>query len=169
VERGRPDLYQEGLRIAGGVKRALAENRAALKELEMLPEGLDPVLVQDLRAQLGALFADGFVGMTPDPWLDDLPRLARAVGRRAHKLRTARATGSAAQLELRQWRQHCAALDAERTRRGIAPTPELERLRWLVEEYCVSLFAQELRTRVPVSPKRLQLALDEARQSLSNR
>ena len=34
--------------------------------------------------------------------------------------------------------------------------PELERYRWLLEEYRVSLFAQELGTAEPVSRKRLE-------------
>ena len=32
---------------------------------------------------------------------------------------------------------------------------EVDSLRWLIEELRVSLFAQELKTPVPVSPKRL--------------
>ena len=35
----------------------------------------------------------------------------------------------------------------------------VEEFRWLVEEYKVSLFAQELGTAVPVSPKRLDQLL----------
>jgi ATP-dependent helicase HrpA len=34
--------------------------------------------------------------------------------------------------------------------------PELEELRWMVEEFRVSLFAQELKTMVRVSEKRLE-------------
>jgi ATP-dependent helicase HrpA len=36
-----------------------------------------------------------------------------------------------------------------------APSAELEQFGWLLEELRVSLFAQELRTPVPVSAKRL--------------
>ena len=46
------------------------------------------------------------------------------------------------------------------------PGSERERLRWMVEEFRLSLFAQDLRTLLPVSAKRLeeqlQLALREA-------
>jgi ATP-dependent helicase HrpA len=34
--------------------------------------------------------------------------------------------------------------------------PELLHLRWMLEEYRVSLFAQKLGTAIPVSPKRLE-------------
>jgi ATP-dependent helicase HrpA len=39
----------------------------------------------------------------------------------------------------------------------------LEDLRWLLEELRVSLFAQELRTPMPVSARRLQKALEVLR------
>jgi ATP-dependent helicase HrpA len=34
--------------------------------------------------------------------------------------------------------------------------PKLMHLRWMLEEYRVSLFAQKLGTAIPVSPKRLE-------------
>ena len=41
-------------------------------------------------------------------------------------------------------------------RKGGAPKSATEdELRWMVEEYRVSLFAQELKTSIPVSPKRM--------------
>jgi ATP-dependent helicase HrpA len=44
-----------------------------------------------------------------------------------------------------------------------ARSVELDTLRWLVEEWRVSLFAQELKTAEPVSAKRLARALDALR------
>jgi ATP-dependent helicase HrpA len=40
------------------------------------------------------------------------------------------------------------------------PAPELDELRWLIEEMRVSSFAQELKTAEAVSPKRLQKVLE---------
>lgn len=37
-----------------------------------------------------------------------------------------------------------------------AADPQIEQFRWLLEELRVSLYAQELKTPVPVSVKRLQ-------------
>jgi ATP-dependent helicase HrpA len=48
-----------------------------------------------------------------------------------------------------------AQADASKAHHGAEPRPELERLRWMIEEYRVSLFAQDLRTAIPVSDKRL--------------
>ena len=57
---------------------------------------------------------------------------------------------------LQAWRRLAAQ------RRGQAD-PQLAELRWLLEELRVSMFAQELRTPMPVSVKRLQKALDALR------
>jgi ATP-dependent helicase HrpA len=44
-----------------------------------------------------------------------------------------------------------------------APAVEQQRLRWMIEEFRLSLFAQELRTLGPVSAKRLDEQLRLAR------
>jgi ATP-dependent helicase HrpA len=43
------------------------------------------------------------------------------------------------------------------------PAPERDRLRWMIEEFRVSLFAQELKTLAPVSARRLDEQLRLAR------
>ncbi len=110
---------------------------------------------QDVHAQLGQLFAPGFLVRTPWPWLQQFPRYARAIVMRLQKL-----TGG---VGLRD-QQHLAAV-VPRWQRGIERLnqhrerhlydPELESYRWMTEEFRVSLFAQELGTAVPVSEKRL--------------
>ena len=42
-----------------------------------------------------------------------------------------------------------------------AKTAEIEAYHWLLEEFKVSLFAQELKTAIPVSKKRLEKKLAE--------
>ena len=44
--------------------------------------------------------------------------------------------------------------------RRVPPSPALEQVRWMVEELRISLFAQPMRTRGPVSDKRIGKALD---------
>ena len=46
----------------------------------------------------------------------------------------------------------------------VAAIPALRQLRWMLEEFRVSLFAQELRTLVPVSEKRLQEQIERVLQ-----
>ena len=44
---------------------------------------------------------------------------------------------------------------AEHERAGVVD-PELDKFRWMLEELRVSLFAQELKTPIPISTKRLE-------------
>jgi ATP-dependent helicase HrpA len=69
---------------------------------------------------------------------------------RADPQRDARFALELAHLE-QPWRRELAA----RAKQGGGIGPELEQFGWLLQELRVSLFAQELRTPVPVSAKRL--------------
>ena len=58
------------------------------------------------------------------------------------------------------WEQYRELVTTREAR--IASRAALAEYRWMLEEYRVSLFAQELGTAYPVSPKRLQLKWMEA-------
>ena len=71
------------------------------------------------------------------------------------------ADGSDAQL-MAEWKGLMQAWERElaaKRRTGVAD-PQLEEFRWLLEELRVGLFAQELKTPMPVSVKRLQKIWD---------
>ncbi len=53
--------------------------------------------------------------------------------------------------------------EARLERAGIPVSEALRALHWMVAEYCVSLFAQSLGTRRPVSPQRLARQWEQAR------
>jgi ATP-dependent helicase HrpA len=110
---------------------------------------------QDVHAQLGQLFAPGFLVQTPWPWLQQFPRYARGIILRLQKL-----SGGGGQRDQQhltmvvpRWGRGIERLKQHRERHLY--DPELETYRWMTEEYRVSLFAQELGTAVPVSEKRL--------------
>ena len=100
--------------------------------------------------------AAGFLVATPWHWLQQYPRYFRAMTLRLEKI-----SGAGWQRDRRAFDELAPFLEAYRgraadhARRGIYD-PELELFRWMLEEFRVSLFAQELRTRIPVSVKRLQ-------------
>ena len=86
--------------------------------------------------------------------MQHLPRYLGAAVLRLERLRadTARDRQRAAELAALEqtYRRELAA----RAKLG-AVTPDLEQFGWLLEELRVSLFAQELKTPVPISAKRL--------------
>ncbi len=166
AERGRPELYDEAMRLGELARRALEQRRQALREIDSLPEGLDSALVADCREQVLGLLGRGFVAATPDPWLDALPRFLKAASERARRLRSAPRSGEGPQYEFRQWHATAATLCAESRQRHGRPLPAVTLLRWMVEEFGVSLFAQELRTSMPISGKRLARQQEAARRAL---
>ena len=109
----------------------------------------------DVHAQLGQLFLPGFLVRTPWPWLQQFPRYSKGIVLRLQKL-----TSGAGPRDLQQlpviaayWPRGIQRMKQHRERQLY--DPELETYRWMTEEFRVSLFAQELKTAVQVSEKRL--------------
>jgi ATP-dependent helicase HrpA len=161
-ERGRPELIAGAERLGTRLREALAEHHRVAAEVRALPSGLDGELVDDVRAELRRLVHDGFVRDTPDPWLDHLARLLKSVGRRAAKLRGMRGVVADAQWDLHAAWKRYAALRARAEAAHRMQAPDVVQLRWLLDEYRVQLFAQDLKTSVPVSAKRIAQAFDAA-------
>jgi ATP-dependent helicase HrpA len=88
-----------------------------------------------------------------------LPRYLKAIRRRLQKLGDVRATTQASQHAFIECRARLQALTALDWPQG-TPPPALTELRWWLEEWGVQLFAQDLKTRVPVSEKRVRGALE---------
>ncbi len=112
------------------------------------------VALNDIKAQLGNLVYPGFVRETPAEWLKELPRYLKAIEQRFDKL------GAQVQKD-RVWSGELAGLWAQyQARVGKHAQegkrdPQLVLYRWMLEEYRVSLFAQQLGTKTAVSDKRL--------------
>ena len=105
----------------------------------------------DLREQLDALVHPGFVRNVEKTPLSHFPRYLKAMRLRAERLREDPVRDQARMLTLRVYWSAYLKRRAERGGEDAA----LAELRWLIEELRVSLFAQELKTAEPVSPKRL--------------
>ena len=153
VEDGRSRfnlIAQEIARAASGI---LAERAALEKKLTPALKAF-PQAADDIKQQLGRLLAPGWLARTPWERLQHLPRYVKAASLRLDKLRADPARDARLAVELASVEQPYRRELATRLRHG-AVTPQLEQFGWLVEELRVSLFAQELRTPIPVSVKRL--------------
>ena len=135
--------------------------QAALERLGRIHAALaaaPPPTAADVRTQLAWLLPAGFLRVTPAERLQDIPRYLQAIEQRLEKAgrdprRDAQLAAQCAPLEARY-------RDKVRAERGLRPPGE-DPCRWLLEEFRVSLFAQQLRTRVPVSARRLEEAWAE--------
>jgi ATP-dependent helicase HrpA len=139
---------------------------AAQQAGSRLAHTTSPVLAPataDLRAQLSGLVYPGFIAETGTEHLPDVARYLRAIsvrldkapedpGRDAERMAAVQRVTGACQRAMKE-------LPAA-AREGA----DARAVRWLIEEFRVSLFAQTLGTRGPVSEKRIQAALDRLTQ-----
>jgi ATP-dependent helicase HrpA len=117
-------------------------------------------VVQDVKAARDRLIYPGFLARTPWERLEHVPRYLRGYALRLQKYRgnPERDQKHAAAVHT-LWQNYEARATADHEAGRL--DPKLEEFRWLIEELRVSLFAQELRTPLPVSAKRLQKFWDD--------
>ncbi|WP_138413120.1 ATP-dependent RNA helicase HrpA [Sinomonas gamaensis] len=157
----RAELIDTVFSVTAIVEQVLASANRISKQLKgttslALVSGLN-----DVKTQLEQLVYPGFVAKTGYAQLTHLPRYLHAIERRLEKMpanvqRDAVAMGTVQALED----------DYDDAVAALAPTgrnqAKLEKVRWMIEELRVSLFAVELGTAGKVSEKRVRQALNEA-------
>jgi ATP-dependent helicase HrpA len=151
--RRLPLVADELVDVAGQILSTYHQLRLRLDEV--YPPLLEPSIT-DMKSHLATLVPKGLLLKTPPAWIPHLPRFMRALEIRLKKLTNAGLArdqqGMAAIAPL--WQQYVDRL-AEHARRGIVD-PQIETYRWMLEELRVSLFAQELKTSIPISSQRLE-------------
>jgi ATP-dependent helicase HrpA len=144
-------VAQEIARLVGAV---LAEHQALQKTLPGFKA--HGQATQDIRSQCESLLGREWVGRTPFERMQHMPRYLKAINVRLEKLRAnpARDAQNMAQMQplLQQWQRRLQAQQGE-------PDARLEDFGWMLQELRVSLYAQELKTPVIVSVKRLEKIL----------
>ena len=149
--RGRLSLITQ--EIAALARRILEAHQSVQKKLPAAKAF--PRAAEDIGAQLARLLPKNFIIATPYAQLAHLPRYLQAITVRLDKLRADPARDERLLADLAPLITNHQRKIIEAARQG-ATDPRLTEFRWLLEELRVSLFAQELRTPMPVSVKRLQ-------------
>jgi ATP-dependent helicase HrpA len=109
---------------------------------------------QDAKRQLGRLFYPGFI-WDAGSWLEHYPRYLQAIAIRLEKAPRDPLKDQRNAEEVEAWWQRWEARYQQLLPKGEI-TRELLDFRWLLEEYRVSLYAQQLGTSQVVSAKCLQ-------------
>ncbi|MFN0162964.1 MAG: ATP-dependent RNA helicase HrpA [Burkholderiales bacterium] len=160
LKEGRERLTLITQEIAALIARVLEAHHAAQKKLAGAKAFAQAH--QDMQAQLERLLPKNFIVALAWERLAQLPRYLQAVALRIDRLRADPARDSRLMAEMAMLLQNHLRRSIEVARAG-ATDARLDEFRWLLEELRVSLFAQELRTPMPVSVKRLQKAWDAYR------
>jgi ATP-dependent helicase HrpA len=104
--------------------------------------------------ELEALLPRNFLSVIPFVQLVHIPRYLKALATRMERAKLNPVKDKERAQLLSPYLAKLKALAANPPKSGEA-RKRLEEFRWMVEEYKVSVFAQELGTAYPVSPKRL--------------
>lgn len=115
----------------------------------------------DVREAVDQLIYRGFIFATPEEYLPDLSRFLHAAAHRIEKAVSNPGGDDALAWQVRDAEELLANARAQAALMPYSPesAATLEKARWLIEELRVSLFAQQLGTRVKVSPQRIRKLL----------
>ena len=154
VERGRERLYPALAEVTATLVNWFTEARAVRRLLDDPRVRAAAALAQESGRHLRALLAaDSIMTLGPD-WLRQLPRYLKAEERRWQRVLARGGEPPQILHDIEQWHGRLVGLERQLVaeRRWIAAIDEL---RMWIEEYRVSLYAQELKTLGPVSAARL--------------
>ena len=118
--------------------------------------------ISDINQQLTQLFYPGLVYKTPPQWLQQYPKYMRGIQQRLEK---AALNPQKDKLQLAEVAPHWQRLVDFLAKEGdyrLGQNAALMDYRWWIEELRISLFAQTLKTQVPVSDKRMDKQWEQA-------
>jgi len=148
---GLMTVANEASKIALDIMTLYAAIKTALQRFN----ANDP-LAKDLNEQLDLLIYAGFIRHTPYEQLKAIPRYLKAVHYRLDKYdNNAQKVQELQRYAVRYWK------DVDKKAKKDMVIPEHDAFRWALEEFRVSLFAQQLKTAYPVSAKRMDKLWDD--------
>ena len=147
---------QHLMEIAGTVGKVIGDALSKANQVEAtLKSGFasrHPEIATDIREQMNRLLGPNVLQATPLVWLKQYPRYLSAIEYRIEKIQGNVAKDAEhVQLLKGYWQQ----LESVSWLDPADASSDLTHYRWMLEELRVSLFAQPLGTKLPVSAKRI--------------
>jgi ATP-dependent helicase HrpA len=154
VEQGREHLHprlEELMTAAAGWFKEASALRQALDDPRLL--ALNEA-AEETRRHLRSLFDRRVLSQSPPEWLRRLPHYIKAEQRRWQRNAARGNEGAQVMRDLQQWTSRYRDLEKqlESQQRWL---PQLDELRLWIEEYRISVYAQELKTLGTISAARL--------------
>ena len=153
VQRVRPEQVDATHQLVLVAAQGLRE----LAEVRRLLAGIDSTsgLARDVRSQVDDLVFDGFLHVIPPVWLKRVPVWLKGAAMRLTGARTDPARDAARLDQL----DPVLAAYADLLKAHPAPSDQIDRIGYLIEEFRLQIFAQTLRTVETVSAKRILAAM----------
>ncbi len=157
IRQGRAEIVAQAEAHAAVLLQCLAKVVAIRKQIKSSRNALAMALCfGDIQTQLNNLFYRGCLFETPWEWVQEWPRYMDAILVRMEKAPQKPQADRVGMHSVQAlWQQHEDRVQKLGKAAYLADAP-WQQYRWMLEEFRVSLFAQTLKTRVPVSEKRLK-------------
>ena len=150
LQAKRSELINVANLLAQQLAKPLAEYHAIAKRLSSKLPLTALNAVKDIQSQLAYLIYQGFAHHTPDGALRRLPHYFQAIGQRLDKLVSDPVRDKQWMAEVQpHWQRYLAHANNQ-------SSEALQHYRWMIEEFRISLFAQDIKTAFPISAKRLE-------------
>ncbi|SPY32971.1 ATP-dependent RNA helicase HrpA [Pasteurella canis] len=156
----RENLNETTVEIAKQVEQILTLTYELNKRLKGKMDFTMAFALSDIKAQLNGLIYQGFVQKTGYARLNDLQRYLQGIDKRIDKLLQDVNRDRAAMLRVEQVNQAYQQL-LVKLPKSKPHSDELKEIPYMIEELRVSLFAQQLGTKYPISDKRILNAIKE--------
>jgi ATP-dependent helicase HrpA len=155
----RTDLADTSMQVVQTVERILSVSHEVERKLKATTSRSLLTALADVREQLNGLIHKGFVAETGFEQLPHLVRYLRGIERRLDKLPDNPNQDQLLMYQVHDVRDEYQLL-LDRLPPGRRGDADVRRVRWMLEELRVSLFAQQLGTPETVSAKRIYRAID---------
>ena len=134
--------------------REQKELERQIREILLMAKALPDDIYDSIETQVAWLTFPGWERLLAPERLAEYPRFLRAIRKRIERAKTNPTGDRSKDARFEPWWEQYTEL-VSNPKAIIADRAALSEYRWLLEEYRISLFAQELGTRVPASPNRL--------------
>lgn len=159
MDNGRSELINVAGEWCTLLSDILNQYKVIKKSLKNPPLSMLDI-VSDIQNQINHLFPKHFLTRIDKQWLKHYTRYLNAIQKRLEKAGTSADRDRQHRLQLSDlWNAYQKRHDTLEKQHMVSE--QLEHYRWMLEEYRVSLFAQELKTQFPISEKRLKTYWNE--------
>lgn len=161
LQQGSGELVNNANELCRRLANALEMQRELKKQIKKSTKPNWLTSIQDIQSQIEHLIYEDFIYFTPVEYLNHYPRYMKGIQYRLDKLQqNAERDKNCTKLIAPYWNNMIEYNDE------LYEQPVFELYRWMLEEFRISLFAQNLKTQMPISEKRLKKQWNEVKRIL---
>jgi ATP-dependent helicase HrpA len=158
LQTGGAALLGNANELSQNLSSALATYRELRKQIKNASKPNWLSSIQDIQSQLDHLIYEDFIYFTPIEYLHHYPRYLKGIQHRLDKLQQGSERDKQGTSIIAPYWENMIAHNDELYEHSVFVT-----YRWMLEEFRISLFAQNLKTQMPISEKRLEKQWQEVK------